>query len=126
MSDLAELLEDPAVARWLLGSVMRGMKVQTIRDGLSVPPEVMPLLAALATIVDRPDLVCFASETSSARVSSESEFGLIPTRQAAEQFIVSEQYIRKLARDKRIRSRRVGRAWLIDAESLSTVLRRTA
>jgi len=126
MSDLVELLEDPEVARWLLGSALRGMKVQAVRDGLSVPKSVLPLLVALAAIADRPDLVSFASETSSARVVPASDYGLISTRQAEDTFGVSAQYVGRLAKSGRIRGRRVGRAWLIDAESLSNVLRRTA
>lgn len=124
MADLAELLEDPAVAAWVARAVTR-FGAELGRNGVSPPPFHSSLLTALDVAAGEAGLGGrFASATAS--VSVDVVGGFTSVRIAAAACQVSEQYVRRLANDKRIRAEKWGRDWRVNQESLENVLRRTA
>lgn len=116
-----------AEAGWLLRASMAGVSTR-MRDGGRLPPYAAGVLQRLAAVADSDPpawlAASSASGTSSRTVDHVDRF--VPAASAAERAGVSAEYVRRLARQGRIRRTRVGRIWLVDPESLAAVLRRTA
>lgn len=108
----------PDVAYAVAGCLVRDFTV-TRRNGRALPLWAPAVLAALAEASG--EAACFVSETRSGSVVP---VGLSASK-AADLTGVSAQYVRRLASSGRVRRERVGRAWLIDLDSLRTVLGRT-
>lgn len=116
-----------AEARWLLRASMAGVDTG-IRAGGRLPTYAAEVLRRLADIADSdpPAWQAVGSVNGTARSSVGDVDRFVPTAAAAASSGVSAEYVRRLARSGRIRHTKVGRAWLVDPESLATVLRRTA
>lgn len=83
------------------------------------------VLEQLAVAADEP-LTAVGSACGTAVASVEaSPFSGNSVPVAAEMTGLSQRYIRRLAKDKKIRCDRIGRDWLIDMDSLRSVTGRT-
>ena len=112
----------PDVAYAVAGCLVRDFTV-TRRNGRALPLWAPAVLAALAEASG--EAACFAGETGSGSVVAVLSPGCLAACEAADLTGVSVQYVRRLASASRVRRERVGRTWLIDLDSLRTVLGRT-
>ena len=121
---LTDLLQGQ-VAREVLNVLVRGLTVYVRSDGHPVPAWAQPVCQALADVADAP---CPAVSSATGTASESLEVAIwAPVDEAADSAGCSASYARRLARSGRVRARRVGsRSWLIDIDSLSRVLGRTA
>lgn len=121
------LLQGP-VANAVLGAVIRDLTRHVRSNGGRVPAWARPVCEALAVA---------AEVTPIALPRSVSAIGPVPGTLASAQWVTvglaadltgcSERHIRRLAASGQVVARRVGaRSWLIDADSVLSVLRRTA
>ena len=113
----------PDVAYALAGCLVRDFTV-TRRNGRALPLWAPAVLAARREASG--EAGCFAGETRSGSVVPVVSSGCLAACEAADLTGVSVQYVRRLASSGRVRRERVGRAWLIDVQSLRSVLERTA
>lgn len=121
---LSDLLQGQ-VAREVLNVLVRGLTVHVRSDGHPVPTWAQPVCQALAEVAELP-CPAVGSATGTAPESLEASTWA-PVDEAADLAGCSAAYVRRLARSGRVRARRVGsRSWLIDIESLTRVLGRTA
>lgn len=113
------------VAREVLNVLVRGLTVHVRSDGHPVPTWAQPVCQALA---DAAELPCPAVRSGTGTASESLEASTwAPIDEAADLAGCSPSYARRLARSGRVRARRVGsRSWLIDIDSLTRVLGRTA
>lgn len=124
------------MARVVFDALMRDAAAQLAADrdrrrngqeGRAVLPS-RELLEALAEVADAslPDLIVgSASGTTLASVGDVRD-AMITAAAAADLVGKSESYVRRLARSHRVRGRKVGTTWLVDPESLKSVLSRSA
>jgi hypothetical protein len=108
----------PAVAEWLLKLAVRELRSH-VRNGGALVPAVRKAMEGLAAAAD----VELDGAGSASRTAPDS-VGLVTAHEAAALVGVSDRYIQRLARDGRVRCRWVG-VWLVDVESVRSVLRRT-
>ena len=117
----------PAAASWLLGLGIREAK-RAVKNGATPTAEVLAALQALAEVADV-ELLGFSSdigtEFDTVGVMSSQSTAWATVAEAAGLVEKSEEYLRRLARDDRVRHRRLSSGWLLDLESLRNVLGRT-
>lgn len=115
----------PSAASWLLRIGLQQARVEA-RDGMPLRPQIREALQYLADIADHELLALGSDSRTVGETVAPEESGWVSVAEAAARHDKSESYVQRLARDGRVRCRRIGRrAFLIDPESLKTVLRRT-
>jgi hypothetical protein len=127
VSRIGEL--SPGEARELLRLVLQGVDVRARNGGTPVAPWLVDVCRELATVAESEPPAWLRGSgdgTTFGTVVDVATGRFVPTAQAARHAGVSAEYVRRLARTGRIRRRRVGQVWLVDPESLDSVLRRSA
>lgn len=115
----------PSDAREAMRSLTRDV-TQLVRNGMPVPSWAKRVLQFLATIADEP-AAGSDSGTAHGTVEATDRLHMVPTAEAAADLGVSDTYVRRLAREGRIRATRINeRAWVVDLDSLRAVIRRAA
>lgn len=109
----------------MMRALMRDLNVQTC-NGRPVPVwahRVLPYLAAIAdSPIDGADI-----GTNIETLKGTDWLQMVSIEEAAKQVGRSPEYIRRLARTGRVRSRRInGKAWVVDPDSLRSVLDKAA
>jgi excisionase family DNA binding protein len=123
VSELEELFHGQ-VAVWVAGCLRRDMRQQLQWSAKMPPGFARDVLKALSDAAGVPaDTAVAASGSAVGMVVTTS---WITVHDAAAQSGLSERRVRQLAESGRIRSRRFGRAWQIDMDSLTNVLGRAA
>jgi hypothetical protein len=112
------------VARAVLAALLRDQTARVRRDGLTLPSWLEPVCRALAAVADREPPPLPRSAIGRAVGTVES---WVSVAEAADLTGHSERHIRRLAQSRQVLAQRVGRrSWLVDADSVRHVLRRTA
>lgn len=111
-------------AREMSRALMRDLREQVLR-GRPVPAwaqRVLPLLAAIADGLDGADI-----GTAVGTVGVPDRLHMVSIDEAASAVAKSQTYVRRLAREGRVLAHRVnGKAWVVDLDSLRSVLDRAA
>lgn len=125
MSRLEEALS-PVVAREVLAILMKGLAVHVRTDGGALPGWAQDVCQALDELTDAPTPATVRRMSASGPVVGMVDTW-VTTGLAAGLAGCSERHVRRLAATGRVRARQVGaRTWLVDRDSLATVLRRSA
>lgn len=125
MIDDPEPLLTPSDAREAMRAVIRDVTLQT-RNGLPVPSWTRRVLSFLAVIadasVDGSDI-----GTDLETVGVRDRLHMVSINEAAADVQRSTSYVRRLARQGRVRADQInGKAWVIDLDSLRSVIDKAA
>lgn len=106
------LVVPPDVARELLRPLVLGLAARVRADGTPLSARAIAFLRALHNAAEQP-------ASSAPGTSPDAPATVeITAHQAAQLMGCSTEYVRRLARTGRVRARRAGPAWLIEATSL--------
>lgn len=106
----------PALARPLLRVLVRALTREAREDGGTVPPGIAPFLADLAAVADGPPLADSGNGDDAPETIEVAGWSTVA--QLAAYSGHPPRTLRHWAAAGRVRAHRVGRAWLIDPESL--------
>ncbi|MCW2496592.1 MAG: hypothetical protein JWQ77_2516 [Jatrophihabitans sp.] len=116
----------PRAAAWLLRVGIPAANDLVKRQGLQVAPDILAALQALAVVADQTLPEMSDRGHAPGNVSPVSRDSWRTTASMAAEVGRSDRHIRRLAASGRVRRLKVGAHWLVDPDSVRSVLGRTA